>query len=102
MLAARTRQVLLDTGYAFVSSTIGLRPSLESVIYYPPGREGEAHRLAEELGASTDLVAPRPDEPVVRADLDYDVLLLLGDDWDEVSDLELALPQQAPAAGSID
>jgi hypothetical protein len=38
---------------------------------------------------------------VRAADLDYDVLLLLGDDWDEVSDLEVILPQHPPPSSSI-
>jgi hypothetical protein len=93
MLASRTRQALLDMGYAFVSSTIGLSPSTESVIYYAPGRQGEARRLAREIGASAELVTSPPDEQLVRSDIDYDVLVLLGDDWDEVTYLEVIAPQ---------
>lgn len=94
MLASRTRQGLLDLGYAFVSSTIGLQPSPTSRIYYAPDRAGEAQRLARDIAGSRELIAARPNVPVVRADIDYDVLIFLGDDWDEVTDLELIVPEQ--------
>jgi LytR cell envelope-related transcriptional attenuator len=100
-LAARTRLALLDMGYPFVSSTVGLSPSSTSTIFFAPGLEGEAQRLAREIGAPANLVTARPAEPVVRADQEFDVLILLGDDWDEVTDLESVVPDQVAPPDSI-
>ena len=58
------------------------------MIYYSPGRLGEAHRLASQIGLPSQRVAERPAEQLVVGDADFHVLLLLGNDWRDVTELE--------------
>ena len=88
LLATRTTPQLLGMGYAFVIRTDGLRELDETMIYYSPGRIGEAHRLAGQIGLSPERIAERPAEQLVVGDADFDVLLLLGNDWRDVTELD--------------
>ena len=61
---------------------------------------GRGATAGREIGAPTNLIIARPAERVVRAEQDYDVLVLLGDDWDEITDLESVLPEQLPPSST--
>ena len=63
-LAASVAQQLSKLGYAAdVVATDATAPRRETVVVYAAGREGEARRLAEQLGLASTQVEPLADEP---------------------------------------
>ena len=60
----------------------------ETMLYYSPGRIGEAQRLASQIGLAPERIAERPDEQLVEDEAESHVLLLLGNDWRDVTELE--------------
>ena len=81
-LADSVVQQLSNFGYTDVVATDAIAPRSESVVVYADGREGEARRLAEQLGVAATQVEPRGDGPLTVDDATGDLLALLGTDID--------------------
>ena len=86
-LASRTSAQLRELGYVDVSHTDGLRELPETTIYFAEGFEGEARRLARQIGVPLRLVEPRPDGPLYKGNVESQLLVMLGNDWSEVTNL---------------
>lgn len=87
-LATRSADQIREFGYEFVVNTDGLGELPDTAIYFAEGYELEARRLADQIGAPRRLVAPRPTEPLHEGEIESEVLLMLGNDWREVTELD--------------
>lgn len=88
-LASQTIDDVAEFGYVFVIKTDGLQESEHTAVYFAEGYEGEAERLADQLGVDRRLVAPLPDEQILKGTSDPDVVLWLGNDWRQATNLGL-------------
>lgn len=78
-LAGRYRDQLKALGYNALAPTDTRRkPVPTSAVYFVPGFEGEARRLAQQMGFAT--VAPMPQPPPVANLLGANVLVVIGQD----------------------
>lgn len=77
-LAGDVRDDLRTRGYVEVSATNADRRFAASVVYFAPGFEQEAARLARDLGIVT--VEAAPAEPVTENDATAEVVIVLGGD----------------------
>lgn len=67
------------TGYGYVGvSPVDSTPSAESAVYYQPGFELEAARMAEELGWGLLATAPYAELPTLQTDATFDLVALIG------------------------
>jgi hypothetical protein len=87
-LATQTTTRLQELGYVFVVRSDGITESEDTAIYFADGYEGEARRLAFQIGVPLSLIEPMPDEPIVEGNADEDLLLYLGNDWRDVTNLD--------------
>ena len=58
-----------EPGYTWSDLIDDAAGLLDPHFYYSPGHEGEARRLAQQIGAPTVPFAARPDQPVVPPEL---------------------------------
>lgn len=65
----------------------GSRDFGETFVHYTDGFAREPRRLGDALGVAFDRVRPLPDWRLLEKELDFDVVLLLGNDWREFSSL---------------
>lgn len=86
-LGTRTRANIRDLGYVFVDRTDGVRELSETVLYYRPGVEGEAARLAVQIGFPFQRLEPLPEDPLYVGEFDPELVLMLGNDWSTVTSL---------------
>jgi len=77
-----------ELGYVFVIRTDGLREVPETMLYFVEGFENEAHRLAVQLGVPGRLVQPRPEGALVEGNAAAELLLMLGNDWRDMTNLD--------------
>ncbi len=83
-------------GYELVYRADGVREIRETRVYFSEGLEGEALRLAESIGLDPARVEPRPSEPLTTGTQEFQVLLLLGNDWYDVTELGTMVDVQPP------
>lgn len=95
-LATQTAAALRDLGYEFVYRADGVREVRESRVYYSENFEGEATRLAESIGLDASRVQPRPSQPLTNGTQEFQVLLLLGNDWSTVTALGTMVDVEPP------
>ena len=87
-LATESSERVRELGYVFVIRTDGLRELSETALYFVEGFENEAYRLARQLGMPSRLVEPRPEGALVEGNAPAELLLMLGNDWREVTNLD--------------
>jgi hypothetical protein len=80
-LAGRYTGVVSGLGYASVEPANATNRRDVSIVYWSPGREGEARRLAEQLGVAA--VEPLPGDRVVLGNFVADVWVMIGLDLQE-------------------
>jgi len=78
-VAAATAERLGPLGYADIS-TVDADPSAASAVYYQPGLEEEASRLAVDLGWVSTSIAPVDEMPALRTERSFDLVALVGAD----------------------
>ncbi len=79
-LATRTAVEVRAAGYVnvLVANAAQVRP--DSVVFFVPGREGEAQRLAASFGVPEQLVQPRPEGQITVDNENADLWFMLGAD----------------------
>jgi len=77
-LAARFAETVRRLGHVEVTAANASDRRGTSVVYWAPGREGEARRLAEQLGIGP--VEGRPGGEITLGGQDSDVWVVLGGD----------------------
>jgi hypothetical protein len=80
-LAARYTDRVSGLGYASVEPANATDRRDVSIVYWSPGREGEARRLAEQLGVAA--VEPLPGDRIVLGNFVADVWAMIGFDLEE-------------------
>lgn len=89
LLATDTMPTIQELGYVFVIRTDGVREMAATRVFFLDGYELEARRLARALGISLDRVEARPAEQLVEGNnADAHLLLLLGNDWEDATNLD--------------
>ncbi len=78
-VAGETADRLRSLGYVDVTP-VDSDPSATSAVYYQPGLEREASRLAVDLGWGSTSIAPVDEMPVLRTELSFDLVALVGAD----------------------
>ena len=77
-LAARFAELVRGLGYVDVQRATATENRPASIVYWSPGREGEARRLAEQLGIAA--AQPVPSDAIVVGNSTGDVWALIGAD----------------------
>ena len=76
-VAGAHAEELEGLGYVEVSP-VDSEPSAESAVYFQPGLEAEAARMADDLGWATSAIAPSADLPVLSTDATFELVALVG------------------------
>ncbi len=79
-IATATADQLESLGYVDVAALDGTQIVEFTVVYFAPGLEAAAIRLADDLGANPDLRAPLNEAPPVNGSNDVQLLAYLGQD----------------------
>lgn len=87
-LATLSADRIRDFGYVFVIRSDGLQELENTAIYFAEGFQGEARRLAGQIGVPLRLVDPLPEGPLYEGDIDAEVVVMLGNDWPDVTNLD--------------
>lgn len=98
-LATQTATALRGLGYELVYRADGIREMRQTFVYYSEGLEGEALRIADSIGLDSSRVETRPSEPLTTGTQEFQVLVLLGNDWHTVTDLGVLVDIEPPTTG---
>jgi len=87
-LATTSAERVRGFGYVNVIRSDGLQELPTTVLYFVAGFENEANRLAQQLEIPPQIVQPRPEGQLVEGNADAELLVILGNNWREVTNLD--------------
>jgi hypothetical protein len=77
-VATRTADALRASGYDVVQPVDATVPSAVSMVYYVPGLESEASRLADDLAWGSEFIAPVDEMPALATDRTFQLVAMIG------------------------
>ena len=78
-MAAQVAEIMERRGYVDISTGNTVNPYDDTTVYYAPGHEAEARRVAEDLDADATFVIDEDEDVAIT--YDADVILVIGKDY---------------------